>query len=312
VRRLSGYGLSLFVGLALYAALFRFPREIHLLGQAAAGASRGCSLREIVRIPATGDRFTADNEKYLAALRVTASTSGVFDLVEGGPRSFWVRSAGRDMDGRHLIAYLLAQHAMLAANAPERHVQKGDVVVDVGGHVGVFTDLALQRGAEKVVAIEPEPGNFECLQRNFKREIEQGRVVLVQAGAWSKPGSITLRINNSNSGMPTMVLKSEESSEEVQVPVRPLDDIVQELALSRIDLIKMDIEGAEAEALKGAASILRRFRPRVVLDSNHHPDDGIKLPALIRSLNPAYSSQCGPCEFHEEENLIVPHTVFYF
>jgi len=74
------------------------------------------------------------------------------------------------------------------------HVKPGDIVLDCGAHVGVFTDIALRRGASKVVSIEPDPTNLECLRRNFPSEIASGRVIIVPKGVWNRDQIITLYI----------------------------------------------------------------------------------------------------------------------
>jgi hypothetical protein len=84
------------------------------------------------------------------------------------------------------------------------------------------------------------------------------------------------------------------------------------LGLLRIDYIKMDIEGSEREALRGARQTLRRFRPRLMLDSYHRRDDMAVLPALVRQANPEYSMICGPCEpFADDRSLLVPPVRYY-
>ena len=75
------------------------------------------------------------------------------------------------------------------------------------------------------------------------------------------------------------------------------------------DLIKMDIEGAEREALRGAAGTLRRFKPRLMLDSYHRPDDSTVLPQVIGALRSDYRMLCGPCELGDR---IAPHVTFYY
>jgi FkbM family methyltransferase len=82
------------------------------------------------------------------------------------------------------MAYLFAEHEWLLETNSSESVQRGDVVLDIGAHVGVFTAQALELGAAKVVAVEPDPGNVECLRRNFSEDIAAGRVVLVEEAAW--------------------------------------------------------------------------------------------------------------------------------
>jgi hypothetical protein len=74
---------------------------------------------------------------------------------------------------------------------------------------------------------------------------------------------------------------------EVRCRVTDLDSFVQERALTRVDVIKLDIEGAEAAALKGMTDTLRRFRPRLMLTGYHNGmKDIITLPRLLHTLCP--------------------------
>jgi hypothetical protein len=84
---------------------------------------------------------------------------------------------------------------------------------------------------------------------------------------------------------------------------------VAELHLSRVDYIKMDIEGAEREALRGAEETLRKYRPRLMLDAYHRPDDATVLPGLMRRVYRGYVATCGPCQL--EDNRLIPHAIFF-
>ena len=225
-------------------------------------------------------------------------------------RAFWIRRAGQNWDGRNLLAYLIAEHEWMALQNPEAMVKHGDIVIDCGAHIGVFTHQALQSGAAKVVAIDPDPTQVECLRRNFAGEIASGRVIVVPKGVWSKEGSMTLHVGEQNSGESSLVF--EIGRDKVEVPVTTIDQIAAELDLPRIDYIKLDIEGAEREALRGAAETLRRYKPRILLESYHREDDLDVLPTIIQGLRPDYFSTCGPCEFRTEpQTLLVPHYLFF-
>ena len=73
-------------------------------------------------------------------------------------------------------------------------VEPGDIVLDVGAHLGVFTWNALRNGAAMVVAFEPEPTNAECFQKTFAEQNEAGQVVFVQAAAWDSKGELAFQI----------------------------------------------------------------------------------------------------------------------
>jgi FkbM family methyltransferase len=244
-------------------------------------------------------------------VRTTEDETLDIALFHTSERDFWIRRKGERKDGRELLAYLLSEHRWMAQMNPAEHVRPGDIVLDCGAHVGVFTHTALMRGAGKVVAIEPDPTNLECLRRNFPKEIRAGRVVIYPKAVWSKETVLNLSLGVGNSGENSAVLARGGSVE--QVPATTLDRITRELNLARVDFIKMDIEGAEREALAGGAETLRTFRPRLMLDSYHLPDDMLVLPRVIRAARPDYQRRCGPCDSAPEDaTRLVPHVSYYF
>lgn len=188
---------------------------------------------------------------------------------------------------------------------------KGDVVVDCGAHISVFTWKALEAGAAKVIAVEPDPANLECLRRNFQ-EGDCGRVRGAgRRGRVEQAGKMTLNLGNgSNTGVNSMVEK--ESDKSIAVPVTTLDQLVKDLGLAKVNFIKMDIEGAEREALAGALETLKKDRPRLMLDLNHRTDDSTALPAVIRRAHADYRAICGPCQMNEHGVAeLVPHVIYF-
>ncbi|HUR21300.1 MAG TPA: FkbM family methyltransferase [Vicinamibacterales bacterium] len=232
-------------------------------------------------------------------------------LVKTPGRSFWIRDKGANLNGAQAIGTALAERDWTFSAIPGAEVRPGDVVLDVGAHVGTFTDFALMQGAAKVIALEPDPLNVECLRRNFAKDIASGRVVLVPEGAWSSEQSIEFSTGVGNSGMGSMVHR-EAGGQIIKVPVRPIDTILATLKIAKVDYIKMDIEGAEKEALKGAKATLQRDRPRIHMDANHEPDDATALPALVQKIRTGYTIRSGACEFNPiTQALYVPHSLFF-
>ena len=216
------------------------------------------------------------------------------------------------MNGSRLLAYILAEQVWLGEQAPDRMVQPGDVVVDIGAHVGTFGEDAFRRGASKVIMVEPDPVNQECIRRNFAEEIADGRVVLVPEGAWSSESTLDFHVGVGNSGNGSFVVAESDSSV-LKVPVRPVDQMVTRLGLEQVDFVKIDIEGAEREALAGARATLRRFRPRIMLDAYHLPDDHLVLPNVIRAADASYQLFCAACAFgrHKEDRRLIPYSLFF-
>jgi FkbM family methyltransferase len=167
-------------------------------------------------------------------------------------------------------------------------VRPGDTVLDAGANVGVFTRKALWAGAAKVVAIEPAPENLECLRRTFAAEIRTGRVVVYNKGIWDKDDILKFSVDPTNSARDTFV-RQIEAPQFLSLTVTTLDKIVEELHVARVDVIKMDIEGAERRAVTGAKKTIAKFRPRMALCIYHVPGDETIVPKLVTDIVSGYA-----------------------
>jgi len=134
-------------------------------------------------------------------------------------------------------------------------VKKGDIVVDAGANIGVFTVKAAKAVGDEgmVIAIEPEQDNLKFLERNV---LANGlrNVVIISRGVWSSKDTLKLFIRG-QTGHHSLVLH-DGAHRFAEVEVDTLDNILEELGIHKVDFIKMDIEGAEIEACKGMAKTL--------------------------------------------------------
>lgn len=299
--------------LAGLGAFFMLALPASLLGMKLTGKLPECPLARVLSMVSDRKWFNAALERSKAEVSITGHDPALnIECVRTAERSFWVKQKGEGLDGAQFIAYLLAEHRWMIRSNPDNYVRRGDVVMDCGAHVGVFTHYALARGASKVIAVEPEPVNAECFRRNFAREIAGGVVILVPKGVWSSESTLELSVATSNSGMNSVV--SDQGGAKIRVPVTTIDRMLEDLGVSRVDFIKMDIEGAEREALAGAANTVKRFRPRLMLDSYHRPDDPVVLSGLLRKFRPDYAQTCGPCEPIDSpgpEQQYAPHVTYF-
>jgi FkbM family methyltransferase len=161
-------------------------------------------------------------------------------------------------------------------------------VFNCGANVGVFTRTALNRGAWLVVAIEPAPNTVECLRRNFSREVTEGRVIVVPKGVWDHPDVLELALGDDGNSTGDSFVFARNEKKKVKVPLTTIDILANEMRLSRVDFIKMDIEGAELRALHGSEDTLRKFKPDLAISLYHKEDDFITIPAWIDNLNLGY------------------------
>jgi FkbM family methyltransferase len=305
-KKVLGLVVSALIGLFLVIAMPAYGPAIQLK---ISGTGSGCPWPKVFSQAGYAQRLHEVISETRNTIRNTASDPmlPIDRWAVSGLREFWIPRNGSDLDGKALLAYLISDHTVLAEQLGDDGVRPGDIVVDVGAHVGTFADRALRRGARKVIALEPDPLNRECLTRNFATEIAELRMVIVPQGAWSTNGQLTLHQGTHNSGMSSII--HDDGGATFQIEVTTIDEIVQRLGLPHVDFIKMDIEGAEREALKGAADTLRKFRPRMMLDAYHLPDDPVVLPQVIRTANPAYREKCGPCEILA--GSLVPHVIIF-
>jgi FkbM family methyltransferase len=313
VLRTVKVALAILVALLIGASI-NLPSWVATLGAKAFGKKAPCPWSQLLVAPWAGHRFQRLQKSAQTEFSVEASDDVLgIELIRTRHRAFWIKKAGSQMDGPALLAFLMAEQEWLSSYAGDLGVRKGDVVVDVGAHIGTFGDEALRRGASKVIMIEPDPINAECIRRNFAAEIKDKTVVLIPEGAWSGPGAVRFHVGARNSGTGSFV-RDEGNETEMVLPVRALDDILRSVGSPKVQFIKMDIEGAEREALKGASLTLALYQPRLLLDMYHLPDDNYVLPSIISKANAKYHSTCLVCaETGDQAKAgILPYaTMFY-
>ena len=165
---------------------------------------------------------------------------------------------------------------------------RGDIVIDAGGCYG---DTALyfahQAGPQgRVASFEFLPANVVVLRRNLA--LNSGlaqRIRLFENPVWSKSGE---KLFVSGNGPGTKVSSACEDPGASRVETLKIDDWVACGDYPRIDFIKMDIEGAELEALRGSEMVLRRFRPKLAICVYHNLEDFWAIPGYLDGLGLGY------------------------
>jgi hypothetical protein len=140
-------------------------------------------------------------------------------------------------------------------------------------------------------------------------EIEAGRVVVIAEGVWDQTGTLPLHMDLANSAGNSLLTGEKPRPISINVPLTTVDLLAQRLKLERVDFIKMDIEGAEQNALKDAKGIISMYKPRLAICAYHTASDPEQVPILVRNAWPQYRMQCGPCE--EQDFRIIPQTLLF-
>jgi len=173
----------------------------------------------------------------------------------GGPVRIRLHDFLLDVPRELLPQYLHKDYEPITTRAVLAALPEGAVAVDVGANIGYFTCLAARAvGPRGVVhAIEPAPENVEALKRNVR--LNGFRNVVIHAAAAADVADVrTLRLTTEVTHHGLYDHPDSRTVGEVRVPTAPLDALVEVPA----KLIKVDVEGAEVEVLRGMKGLLGR------------------------------------------------------
>jgi FkbM family methyltransferase len=158
-----------------------------------------------------------------------------------------------------------------------------DFILDVGAFNGNSTLYFAKRAGEngRVFALEPDPTTVETLKYNidnFKESIAP--IEILNFAASDRESELRF----SKSGAASRV----DPRGDTVVKARTIDDIVNDLKIERLDLIKLDVEGYEKQALFGAENTIKRFRPKLMVCLYHLAMDIVEIPTIIQDISPWY------------------------
>jgi FkbM family methyltransferase len=219
------------------------------------------------------------------------------------------RSPGRNGDIRVVASSygfattFLVEHYALRRGPLTIAAQPGDVVIDGGGCWGdtalYFADAVGDTG--KVYCFEFDEGNLEILEANLSRNPAlQSRIEVVRHPMW-KTSDREFRYESKGPGTS---VGDEPGSAGKTTTTLSIDDLVSRNSLNRVDFIKMDIEGAEMDALQGAEQTIRRWKPRLAISVYHSLDDYFRLARFIHDLQIGYRLYLHHATAHNEETLV--------
>jgi len=308
-KRLILWGLRTFicVGLLLIAltlVVWAYP-PLFIAGLGLAGRTPMCGSGEILRGAGQYYRQQKIKDSFAGRIRIKTQDPAGYNLYSTPDGDFWLP---RNSD--EVLPILLAQQNVDLYGLGGRGVKRGDVVLDCGAHVGLYTKTALRAGAKLVVAIEPAPANLECLRRNLKAEIAAGKVVVCPKGVWDKTEILPLYENVGNTAGDSFVEQVEGAVVAGRIPLTTIDTLAAELHLPRVDFIKMDIKGAAEKALMGGHGILGAFRPRLAISSEEDSDRPVAVSRAVEALGLGYHRSCGSCTL--QNGSVSPDVLFFY
>ncbi len=182
-------------------------------------------------------------------------------LIELDPIKLYV--SARDNAVGQALAQGAAAYEPHVRQVLTRLLQPGDTFLDIGANIGYFSMLAAQLVGDhgRVISIEPNPENCllirSSLAANGFRHVE-----VYPYAAGSAPAMFMLEVEGSNGRLVPLEGRPAMSRLRFLVPVAPLDSLLTDLP--RLDVIKIDIEGAEPMAFDGLRTTLQRHRPMII------------------------------------------------
>lgn len=209
---------------------------------------------------------------YRLALRALSARGGFTTTIAGERLQLHGDFAAQRWEAIEVATY----RAFAEAIAP------GDVVVDVGAHIGTYAMLAARRtgAAGRVIAYEPCEETRRYLRQHLEWNHLAPRVTVREVCCGAEPGTATFFFRGGAEGMNSLV--PTEGFESAPMPVVRLDDDVNALGVTP-RLIKIDVEGAEFDVLQGAQETLRTAKP--VLFVSLHPaplaEKGLSEAAIV-------------------------------
>lgn len=156
----------------------------------------------------------------------------------------------------------------------DQHLKPGMTFLDVGANIGEITLFAGKRVGQsgRVLSFEPSDESADQLEANIALN-KQTQTKVLRKGASDKAGTAPIFTNvtsfkdgSKNHGLTTLYASVDRNEKVGDIQLVTIDEVVSQEGLDRVDGIKIDIEGAELPALKGAVNTLTKFRPWLIVE----------------------------------------------
>lgn len=161
-------------------------------------------------------------------------------------------------------------HEPLSTKLISQLLRKGMICLDIGANIGyyVLLESKIIGNAGRVIAIEPSPQNYNCIKKNLELQ-ESRNVEAFNFAAGDIDGNIRFFINERSNGC-KVLLEGEKIPNRpgfiTYVPIKRMDDFLNEKGIEKIDFIRMDVEGYEWNIFQGMKNTIRKSKPIIQLE----------------------------------------------
>lgn len=257
--------------------------------------------------------LSTNNKHYYRAIKKVEELADSKDFVQSNYKSFVLNkfdlaSLGYDVRLYFntvgiVIDFVIEQYAYKKNDQPVVEAERGDVVLDLGACWGdtahYFASKAGKEG--KVYSFEFIPENIRLFKKNLGLNPDLKKNITIVEHPVSDVSDIEVYYKDNGPGS---IMKSEPFTEQTgSVKTICIDDFVERYNVEKVDFIKMDIEGAEPLALKGAIKTIKKFRPKLAIANYHGLDDFTNIPKWILDLDLGYEIFIGHYTIHAEETV---------
>ncbi len=150
-------------------------------------------------------------------------------------------------------------------------LEENDIVIDAGAYIGTFAVYASKKVGNKgkVFAFEPDPHTLTRLRKNLELN-NVTNVSIISKGLWSENTTLTFEAGRELGS--SFVTEKDNMVEKIEVPVTTIDEVMKDVKVKNKIFIKMNIEGSEIEAVKGAVNTIKKYKPHWAIRTNHFVD----------------------------------------
>ena len=261
-----------------------------------------------VRLPLSTPQYWSrlkEIEEQVGELIETNSHSSNFNLYRYDLNQILDSNLKINMFPKAILTTFDLEQYAYKSNDLKICAKDGDYVIDAGGCWG---DTALyfaeKVGTEgKVFTFEFIPSNIKILKENISLNGETGdRVKLVFNPIWDESGKDVYYADYGPGSK--VAFEPIEGIETEPLKTISIDDFVENNNVSKLDFIKMDIEGAEPFALKGGEKSIRKFKPTLAIAIYHGINDFVNIPDWVLSLDMGYHIFLGHYTIHKDESVL--------
>ncbi len=171
--------------------------------------------------------------------------------------------------GISLELLLFKTHEPLTTKLTTKELRNGMVCVDIGSNIGYYALLESKIVGKngKIFAIEPSPENFNYLNNNLKlQNFSNTETHQIAIGNQDGTAKLTVGNKSNHSKVITEYQTIPNGLDVISVPIKKLDTFVQEQNISKIDFVRMDVEGFELNVIEGMKNVLRKLRPMIQVE----------------------------------------------